>query len=447
MKRFILVLFSLIVAATVFAGGGRQSQGAAGRVEEVFLFSSVGAYQRLLEQEVQKWNEGEGASIGVRIRMETNIDTYGPVLQSMLQAGTVPDLFDTYADLEIIAAGYTKNLYEVPELADLVERFKPYLVQGINFHGNNLVALPLEILPMKMVYNKEIFAKAGIAAPPKTWTELVDIAKRITDAGKGEFYGFGWTTLWTYSFRRLGMEANVHNTGASFFNTNNGTYDFRPFKPAIEAVAQMYRDGSLFPTPMDQHIDPIRNRFAEGRVGMEVAPAYDISVYNTQFPCNFDWGVFDVPTFQPGAAPYKGMALNRANVSISSRVSSQRMAAVAAAFRFLHSEYLYGKLYANSAIIPHEPGIIASTRMENALRNWDVMSDTTNFLPALPDPTNLLNLEGDDMHVTFERIMLGRSTFDAEVDALNRRYNEAYQRAKAQGVVDSRIFEFPFSFR
>jgi ABC-type glycerol-3-phosphate transport system substrate-binding protein len=243
------------------------------------------------------------------------------------------------------------------------------------------------------------------------------------------------------------MEANVHNTGASFFNTNTGAYDFRPFKPVIEAIAQMYKDGSLFPTPMDQHIDPIRNRFAEGRVGMEVAPSYDISVYNLQFPCNFDWGVFDVPTFQPGAAPYKGMALNRANISISSKVSNARMPAVVAAFEFLHSKELYGKLYANSAIIPHEPSIIASTRMENALKNWDVMSKTSDVLPEVPNPTDLLTLEGDSFHTTFERVMLGRSTFDAEVDALNRRYNDAYQRAKAQGIIDPKIFEFPFSFR
>jgi multiple sugar transport system substrate-binding protein len=300
---------------------------------------------------------------------------------------------------------------------------------------------------MKMVYNREIFAKAGITATPRTWAEMVDVARRITQAGNGEFYGFGWSTMWPYSWTRLAMEANVHNTGASFFNTNTGTFDFRPFKPAIEALAQMYQQGSMFPTPMDQHIDPIRNRFAEGRVGMEVAPAYDISVYNVQFPSNFDWGVFDVPTFQPGPAPYKGMALNRCNVSISSRVSNARMPAVAAAFEFLHSEYFYGKLYANSAIIPHEASIIASTRMEKALKNWDVMSDTTNFLPAVPNPQNLVTLEGDDVFVTCDRIMLGRTTFDAEVDALNRRYNEGYQRAKAQGIVDPKIFEFTFSFR
>jgi multiple sugar transport system substrate-binding protein len=298
-----------------------------------------------------------------------------------------------------------------------------------------------------MVYNNELFAKAGIAAPPKTWAELVEDAKKITAAGKGEFYGFGWTTMWTASWHRLAMLATMNSTGTSYFNNTTGAFDFRPFKPVIEAIAQMYQDGSLFPTPMDQHIDPIRNRFAEGRVGMEVAPSYDIAVYNTQFPCNFDWGVFDVPTYQAGPAPYKGVSLNRANVSITSAVTDDRLAAVAEVFRFMHSEALYGKIYANSAIIPHEASIIASTKMENVLKNWDVMSDITNYTFEPTNPYSLLTIQGDTYNQVFDSIMLGRTTFDAQVTALNQRYNDAYQQAKSQGIAQAFMYEYPYDIK
>jgi multiple sugar transport system substrate-binding protein len=426
------------------AGCNKSAQASAGKVEEVFLYSSVGAYQRLLEDQVRAWNEGEGAQKGVRIVMETQIDNYTTAAQAMMEAGTWPDLFDAYDHPDWIAAGWTKNLYDVPEVADLVDRFKPYLVQGTNLRGGNLVSLPLEILPLKMVYNKEIFAKAGLSGPPSTWAEMVDYAKKITRAGNGEFYGFGWTTMWIASFRRLAMQATMSSTGVGYFNNNTGAYDFRPFKPVIEAIAQMYQDGSMFPTPMDQHIDPIRNRFAEGRVGMEIAPAYDISVYNVQFPCNFDWAVCDVPAYEPGGLKYKGIALNRGNVSISSHVSQDRMWAVSEAFHFMHSEALYKKLYGNSAIIPHEANLIAEAVMENSLKNWEDMADITNYTYEPPYPESLIPLEGDDYHATFEKIMLGNSSFDAEVDSLNKRYNDAYQKAKAQGVIDVGIYEFAF---
>jgi multiple sugar transport system substrate-binding protein len=445
--RIVGILTLMVLMVLSLPGCKKTDKGTAEtekKVEEVFFFSSVGAYQKLLEEQVRLWNEGAGAQKGVRIVMETNIDNYNDALQAMIQSGTWPDLFDSYNRPDFISAGWTRNLYDIPEVADLVERFKPYFMQGTNLRGNNLVALPLEIVPIKIVYNKEIFAKAGLTAPPKTWDEMIDYAKKITQAGNGEFYGFGWTSMFTVAFRRQAMKATMSSTGVGYFNNNIGAYDFRPFKPVIEAIARMYQDGSMFPSPLDQNIDPIRNRFAEGRVGMEIAPAYDIAVYNIQFPCNFDWGVAEVPSYTPGGLKYKGVALNRANISISSHVSQDRMWAVSEAFHFMHSEELYKKLYANSSIIPHEEKLITGTQMENALKNWDVMSDIANYTYMPPFPDALLTLEGDSYEATFNKIMLGNSTFDAEVDALNKRYNDAYQKAKAQGVIAVEIYETPF---
>jgi multiple sugar transport system substrate-binding protein len=349
--------------------------------------------------------------------------------------------------LDQIAAGITRNLYDIPEVADLVERFKPYLQQGSNLQGDNLVALPLEITPLKMVYNKELFAKAGLSGPPKTWTDVVNYAKIITENGKGEYYGYGFTTMWTSSWRRLALKAGINSTGVGYFNNNTGEFDFRPFKPVIDALAQMYKDGSMFPTPMDQHIDPIRNRFAEGRVGMEIAPAYDIAVYNVQFPCNFDWGVCDIPTFEAGPPKYKGIMLNRCNVSISSAVTQDRMWAVSEAFHFLHSEYLYKKLYANSYIIPHEPELVAGTVMEKALTNWEAMADVTNYAMEPPRPDSLLQIEGDTYNTTLDKVLLGNSSFDAEVTGLNKRYNDAYQKGIQSGAVNPNIYAINYDIR
>jgi multiple sugar transport system substrate-binding protein len=41
-----------------------------------------------------------------------------------------------------------------------------------------------------MYYNKDLFEKAGITAPPETWEELKAAAAKIKALG-GEVYGFG----------------------------------------------------------------------------------------------------------------------------------------------------------------------------------------------------------------------------------------------------------------
>lgn len=204
----------------------------------------------------------------------------------------------------------------------------------------------------------------------------------------------------------------------------------------------------MFPTPIDQHIDPIRNRFAEGLVGMEIAPAYDCSVYNNQFPCDFEWKVADVPALTEDGLQYKAVSLNRANISLTKWVSEKRLPAVVEAFKFMHSEELYKKLYANSAIIPHEASIIEAVKaegFENELINWAEFSDITNYTVEPVRPDGLLTLIGDNYHQVFTNIMLGDTNWDAEIDSLNARYNEAYQQAKEDGLVDTAIYEAPYN--
>ena len=434
--------------ATEVAPAAEAAPAASGEVEEVYFFSSIGAYQKLLEEEVAKWNEGEGAAKGVRIVMETNIDNYGTALETMIAAGTYPDLADMYDKPDMLVAGYARDLYNTPGVEAEVERFTPYLAQSTNLRGDKLYALPLELVPLKMVYNAEIFEECGLTEPPKTWDEMADYAKIITEKGAGKYYGFGWTTMWTASFRRLMMETCISSVGHSYYDSGKATFDFTPWENGVKAMARMYQEGSMFPTPMDQHIDPIRNRFAEGLVGMEMAPAYDVSVYNNQFPCDFEWKVCDAPALTDAGLQFKGSSLNRANVSITTWVSDERLPAVVEAWKFLHSRDLYKKLYSNSAIIPHETDIIEEEKAEgyeNELKNWAEMSDTTNYTFEPVRLDSLLTLEGDNFHTVFTNIMLGDTTWEAELEGLNKRYNDAYAQAKADGVVDPAIYEQPYS--
>lgn len=445
MKLKNIVSILLLIAMGV---ASLASPAAAAEVEEVYFFSSIGAYQKLLEQEVAAWNEGEGAAKGVRIVMETNIDNYATALDTMIMAGTYPDLADMYGRPEYKAAGYIRDLYTVPGIEEEIERFKPYFDQGTNLWGNKLYAMPLELVPLKMVYNAEIFEACGLTEPPRTWDEMADYAKIITEKGAGKFYGFGWTIMWAASWYRLLMATTISSVGRYYFDNANGIFDFTPWEPGVKAIARMYQEGSMFPSPMDQHIDPIRNRFAEGLVGMEMAPAYDVSVYNIQFPCNFEWKVVDAPALTDAGLQFKGACLNRGNVSITKWVSEERLPKVVEAWKFLHSRDLYKKLYSNSAIIPHEADIIEEVKaegFEKELKNWAEMSDTTNYTFMPINPGALVTVEGDSFVTVFNNIMLGDTTWEKEIDSLNERYNKAYQEGKENGIIDASFYEIPYS--
>lgn len=471
MKKVLSLFLAIFMIVAVFAGcdgsettaaptDGTTTKGSEGtttatttkappaEAEEVWFFSSVGAYQKILEAEVSNWNDTVGAEKGVFIFMETNIDNYGTALDTMVQAGTYPDICDLYNRGNYLEAGYFYDLYELgkvnPEVQATIDRWTPFFQQGVSLLGDKLVCMPLEYVPIKMVYNKEIFDECGITEAPQSWEDIYDYAKIITEKGAGDYYGFAWTSMWTATFRRFVLKSGVASIGRGPFDSNNATYDFTPYKETVELIGRMYQEGMMFPTPFDQHIDPIRQRFSEGLVGMEIAPAYDYSVYTKQFIADFEWVVCDVPTLVGFERDYKGCALNRGNISITSWVEEDRMPAVADAWLFLNSDGLYETLFANSAIIPQDPTIAEKVLAESEIEfdpNWVIMSDVKNYTAEPPRPDDLLTLEGDPVETIFTNVMTGDMKWDEQIDALNKRYNDAYAKAKADGLINVEKFE------
>jgi multiple sugar transport system substrate-binding protein len=49
------------------------------------------------------------------------------------------------------------------------------------------IAVPWEMRPYAMVYNKDLFQKAGITAPPTNWTQFVQDAQKMTDTSAGVY--------------------------------------------------------------------------------------------------------------------------------------------------------------------------------------------------------------------------------------------------------------------
>src|SRR5690606_5558682 len=84
------------------------------------------------------------------------------------------------------AADITPYLDTVDVYDDFNESIEIFKKDG------KVYGLPTDGYGMGLVYNKELFAKAGLdpAAPPKTWAEVREAAKRIAALGPG-YVGFG----------------------------------------------------------------------------------------------------------------------------------------------------------------------------------------------------------------------------------------------------------------
>jgi ABC-type glycerol-3-phosphate transport system substrate-binding protein len=86
---------------------------------------------------------------------------------------------------EFYQKGFIKDLSGAVTDADKAD-FSKTAIETVTYDGA-LVALPIMVHNCAMYYRTDLFEKAGIAGPPKTWDEYRDFAKKTTDAANGIF--------------------------------------------------------------------------------------------------------------------------------------------------------------------------------------------------------------------------------------------------------------------
>jgi multiple sugar transport system substrate-binding protein len=150
-------------------------------------------------------------------------------------------------------------------------------------------------------YNKDIFKKAGISSPPKTWDEVKTDAQKIKDkAGKGVF--------------PLGLPLGAEEAQAEFFMwamNNGGGYVDQSGNWAIDSQANvdtlnylkdLSKSGLTQPNPETTDRKDVFNQFAQGKIGMlngaVFMPAGFINKVNAKLP----YAVAPLPT-KAGGTP------------------------------------------------------------------------------------------------------------------------------------------------
>jgi len=132
----------------------------------------------------------------IKLKLERNNDpNYYDVLVTAILGGAAPDIarVEPPKAAQYIGAGYATNLD--PYISkDLQAQFFEGTLEPVLKDGS-LYGLPQDVAVLVLFYRTDMFEEAGIAAPPKTWDELVEVAKKLTRApdvyGLGLFGGWG----------------------------------------------------------------------------------------------------------------------------------------------------------------------------------------------------------------------------------------------------------------
>ena len=188
---------------------------------------------------------------------------------------------------------------------DMTDFFEDAL-KGCKYKGQYM-ALPLDAWPHLVVFNRDLFKKAGLPDVTTDWTDKTwdmnaysELAKKLTDPSTqtlgSRIYNSGWPSGW--AFGTDWFTPDVYDTGI----VKTWIGDKTPQTIAsVQWVADMVLKDKTATTPAQEKSLAAANQnpFTTGKVGMYVGNIGDLSTL--QQITDFDWGLAALP-FPPGAA-------------------------------------------------------------------------------------------------------------------------------------------------
>jgi multiple sugar transport system substrate-binding protein len=263
---------------------------------------------------IQIWEGYTGPEAKVFAHLVSEYDTQHPgtkvtslfvnndnSLQKVLTAvrgGSLPDIAYLYGS-------WAPNVAQIPQVVNLTKTVSRLGVNWPDFWvgerdvatvNGKVIGIPALVDNLAVVYNKTLFAQAGLRPPQAgwTWDQFSSDARRLTDAAKKQ-YGTAYVTpgsedtVWHW-------EALLWEAGGQLLTAGNkkAAFDSAAGLKALTTLRTMaVTDHSMYLDPTDSAYG---NLFNSGKIGMLVTGPWDLST----FP-NAKYGVQVMPSF-PGTS-------------------------------------------------------------------------------------------------------------------------------------------------
>ncbi len=247
----------------------------------------------------------------VQFELYAPTDAYSEKIKGAAQTKTLPDIFGILADKRIISsfikAGHVLNLSPYMDMDD-GQWEKTFYAKALNVNrflqGNEfevspgIYAVPLDVMNIQMIYNKDLFKKAGLDPenPPKNWAEFLDAGNKLHAAGIQGMVS-GWGEIWmidclasNYAYNIMGEQKFVDTIkGEASYADQDWIEVFTVFKDM--------RDNNLLAngivTMVNKHAEQM---FANQRAALAFNGSWCVNVYNGMNP-DLNYGVMLPPVY------------------------------------------------------------------------------------------------------------------------------------------------------
>lgn len=342
-------------------------------------------------------------------------------IRTEIAAGSTPDILSVDSpNLALYAnSGVLLSLDKYMRAEGKIEDIPEAILKGLTYEGEIYLA-PIAESGLALFYNKKLFKEAGIPFPsenpydPLTWSQVLEIAKRLTNPSKG-IYGidpaqgfsdgegpayFKTPLIWQFGGDILNESGT---TATGYLNSSS----------SIEAL-QFYQD--LYHKYKVASIELPENPFETGHLGMTILGSWTLADYEKNWPdfkLEEDFGIAPLPKGKYQVVPNGGWALG---ISAKSKYPEEAWKFV----KFASSYEGIKKYVEETGDIParysvaEELKVLKTYPMNIFVQQSQTFSKNRAITPAYP-------IVSDEIRKLFESIGIsGENVQKAADDAVNR---------------------------
>ncbi len=224
-------------------------------------------------------------------------------LNASLAAGTNPTLLKQDSDY-YVSMREAGQLIEYPQELFPDEWFAEFY-PNFNLAGYGRFVVPSGSTPFVLMYNKTLFAEAGLdpEAPPKTWDEMIEAALVLT---KRDSVG----TITQAGITNFDIISHIYQQGADMIRRVDGQNVSNFNSPEVTRAFQFYADQLFTHQVNDPFIvgdEAVIAAYGSGAAAMLAAPSWMLGEIQGNYPDVFAvTGVAEPPTPTGSAAPVYG---------------------------------------------------------------------------------------------------------------------------------------------
>lgn len=426
-KKVISRTISAIMALGMMAGCGSENVSKTDKTE-ILVVTNERSSMNVMQKLVNEFNEKNDH---ITINFECKDDAVSDYILTTYTSKNPPDIHISCGIPMAEEAGWYR---ELPE--DFVKECKEKFMDscfpspdnngkiytfGLNGSGNQ-----------RLLYNKDLFMECGLDpdSPPKTFDEMREYAKIITEKGNGIKYGFAMPLkddIFSRYYAMIpGCMSGLYNRDG--FEPSTNQFNFSIYAKMVYFLRDLIKDGSVFPTPYTLDNDTARAQFAEGNVGMIYGAAWDVGVYNDQFPAKCDWGIAWFPVFDEmtGGYPTGSTSQSKWYMSSMSKHPDEQLEV----YKWLVSEEVAEVLLKENAITSSTLKSLQNNFPESSKKGAKEFAEVKYpaFLLDVPKYPSGLKFDGDDQYTTLKNLILDPN-LDVEkvLKELGDKYNKAME--------------------